>query len=274
MALRNVVSRSRRPRNPTGAVAAVRLTGQDRGVSEIRLDGRTVRYTLVRRARSRHIRITVRPDGVRASAPPGCTRREVEAFLRRRAGWVLHHLDRLAAAAPPPLADGAMLPLLGGAVELGVRHGRRARWRFRDEDARLAVEAPDPSDVDAVVESWYRTLAAGWFRRLADERAAALGVRYARLSVRDGRTRWASCSSAGTLSFSWRLMMAPARVGEYVVVHEVAHLVEMNHSPAFWALVKAAWPGWRADRDWLRRHAPALELGPAATLAPPPAPTA
>ncbi len=224
-------------------------------------------YTLVRRAGSRHLRVTVRPDGVRVSAPSRQARRDVEAFLRSRSGWVLEHLDRLAATAPPPLADGAVLPLLDGAVELGLRPGVRSRWRFRAEDARLAVEVAAPGDVDRVVESWYRSRAAGWFRARADARAAALGVRYARLSVRDGRTRWASCSGAGTLSFSWRLMMAPARVAEYVVVHEVAHLVEMSHSPAFWSLVEREWPDWRADRAWLRRHALALELGPGAAPA-------
>jgi len=232
-------------------------------VAEISLRGRAVAYTLVRHPRARHVRVTVRPDGVRVSAPPRHPRREVESFLRSRADWVIGHLDSLAAASPPPLADGDLLPLLDGAVELGVRAGSRDRWRFRADDARLAVEVEAPDRVGAVVERWYRSLAAGWFRDRADGRASALGVRYSRLSVRDGRTRWASCSSRGTLSFSWRLMMAPARVGEYVVVHEVAHLVEMSHSPAFWALVERECPGWRADRDWLRRHGRALEMGPA-----------
>ena len=129
-------------------------------------------YTLVRRTRSRHLRVTVRPDGVRVSAPPRHARREVEAFLRSRSGWVLEHLDRLAATAPPPLADGAVLPLLDGAVELGLRPGARSRWRFRAEDARLAVEVAAPGDVERVVESWYRSRAADWFRARADARAA------------------------------------------------------------------------------------------------------
>jgi predicted metal-dependent hydrolase len=129
------------------------------------------------------------------------------------------------------------------------------------------VEVAAPGRVEAVVEGWYRSLAATWLRERADARAAAFGVGYARLGVRDGRTRWGSCSSRGALSFSWRLMMAPARVAEYVVVHEVAHLVEMSHSRAFWALVEREWPDWRADRDWLRRHGRALELGPASIRA-------
>jgi predicted metal-dependent hydrolase len=89
-----------------------------------------------------------------------------------------------------------------------------------------------------------------------------MGVAYTRLTVRDPRSRWGSCSTTGALSLSWRLVMAPARVAEYVVVHEVAHLAEMNHSPAFWRLVAGRWPGYADDVEWLRRHGWWLHRGP------------
>jgi predicted metal-dependent hydrolase len=231
-------------------------------VRAIDLRGRKLPYGLMRHPRSRHVRITVRPDGIRVTAPPRYPLRDIEAFMRSRADWILAQVDRMAAAAPAPLADGAALPLLDGEVELGVRPGGRNRAAFRADVGRLCVELADPGRLSALVEGWYRGLAREHFDGLATRWAEALGVRYARLGVRDGRTRWASCSARGSLSFSWRLMMAPHRVGEYVVVHELAHLLEMNHSPAFWAVVSRAWPDWREDREWLRRNGPALERGP------------
>jgi predicted metal-dependent hydrolase len=86
------------------------------------------------------------------------------------------------------------------------------------------------------------------------EEAAALGVSYARIQIRDQRTRWGSCSSRGTLSFNWRLALAPFEVLDYVVVHELCHLREPNHSRDFWRLVATRRPEWRAQRDWLREY--------------------
>jgi predicted metal-dependent hydrolase len=91
-----------------------------------------------------------------------------------------------------------------------------------------------------------------------EEEAPAIGVTYGRVQIRDQRTRWGSCSSRGTLSFNWRLALAPLEVLDYVVVHELCHLREPNHSARFWQLVASRRPGWRAQRDWLTRHGPEL----------------
>ena len=93
---------------------------------------------------------------------------------------------------------------------------------------------------------------------LADEEAPALGVEPERIQIRDQRTRWGSCSTRGTLSFNWRLVLAPFDVLDYVVVHELCHLREPNHSRRFWTLVEQRRPGWRAQRDWLHEHGPEL----------------
>jgi len=89
---------------------------------------------------------------------------------------------------------------------------------------------------------------------VADEESAALGVAYRRIEIRDQRTRWGSCSARGTLSFNWRLALAPYEVLDYVVVHELCHLRQPNHSPRFWELVAARRPHWREQRAWLRNH--------------------
>ena len=109
-------------------------------------------------------------------------------------------------------------------------------------------------DRRAVSEAETRRAARELVTEIADREAAALGVRYERIAIRGQRTRWGSCSTRGTLSFNWRLALAPFSVLDYVVVHELCHLREPNHSPRFWALVEQRRPGWRADREWLRRH--------------------
>ena len=99
-----------------------------------------------------------------------------------------------------------------------------------------------------------RRLARERVTEVAEREARALGVSYRRIAIRDQRTRWGSCSTRGTLSFNWRLVLAPAAVLEYVVVHELCHLREANHSPRFWTLLESARPGFRTERAWLRRH--------------------
>jgi predicted metal-dependent hydrolase len=125
--------------------------------------------------------------------------------------------------------------------------GERAR-----QVPRLGLRPDGVSEPDA------RRAARELVTMLADEEAEALGVSYSRIEIRDQRTRWGSCSPKGTLSFNWRLALAPLEVLDYVVVHELCHLREPNHSPRFWRLVTERRPGWREQRAWLREHGPEL----------------
>ncbi len=113
-------------------------------------------------------------------------------------------------------------------------------------------------DALGITERAGRTAARARIESLAEREAAALGVSYARIAIRDQRTRWGSCSSRGTLSFNWRLVLAPPEVLDYVVVHELCHLHRADHSPHFWRLVQERRPGYRAERAWLREHGPEL----------------
>jgi predicted metal-dependent hydrolase len=117
---------------------------------------------------------------------------------------------------------------------------------------RLRLDPRAVSEVDA------RRAVRELVTMLAEEEAPPLGVSYSRIQVRDQRTRWGSCSTTGTLSFNWRLVLAPFDVLDYVVVHELCHLVEPNHSRRFWKLVERRRPNWRAQRDWLDRNGPEL----------------
>jgi predicted metal-dependent hydrolase len=236
---------------------------------EVIIGGRPIPYRLVRNPRSRHVRMTLTPEGLRVSAPVRLPERDVQRALLSREQWLLRHSDLLLPSAPPALADGMSLPFLDGEVELGVRISSRPSVRFRPEDGRLSVDAPAPEAIRALVERGYRGVARDWFARACADHGARIGVLPHAITIRDPRTRWGSCSARGTVSFSWRLLMAPARVAEYVVVHELAHLVHLDHSPAFWACVDHARPDHRMESRWLRDHARWLSVAPTGEPRPP-----
>ncbi|MDX6647032.1 MAG: hypothetical protein QOK40_2759 [Miltoncostaeaceae bacterium] len=225
------------------------------------LAGREVPYALLRTRAARRISLRVDDRGLRVSAPPRASVRAIEEALRTHADWVLRQLDRL--APPPPLVSGARLALLGAHLELSVALESRPRAALSFTAARLDVAAPSEDLFGPVVEHWYREAARTHLGALAARWAPALGVSPTRLRIADQRSRWGSCSSTGVISLSWRLLLAPPAVGEYVVVHELAHLRRPDHSPAFWAIVVDALPAHAAERRWLRRHGRELRLGPA-----------
>lgn len=236
---------------------------------EVMLAGRSVPYVLVRNPRSRHVRISLTPEGLRVSAPSRLPAHEIDRAVRSKERWLLRHHELLEPAPDAPLQDGQMLPFLDGELELGIRHAVRGSVRLRAEEGRLAVAAPDADAVRPLVERAYRQAARGWFGLMCDIHAQRMGVRFTSIGIRDPRTRWGSCSARGALSFSWRLMMAPERVAEYVVVHEMAHLVHLDHSPAFWDLVRRVSPGHDVDRAWLRDHGGWLSRAPQGSARPP-----
>ena len=173
----------------------------------------------------------------------------------RRAGrWTL----RVPWGGPPVLTVPARLP----AREVERIVAAHREWIAREQAKHVPRLRLDPA---AVSESEARSATRELAAMVAEEEAQALGVAFARIQVRDQRTRWGSCSSRGTLSFNWRLALAPHAVLDYVVVHELCHLREPNHSPRFWRLVESRRPGWREQRAWLREHgAELLAFRPAA----------
>jgi predicted metal-dependent hydrolase len=206
--------------------------------------------------------LRVAPGGVRLTVPARTPASRIEAFLLASAGWVDEQRSRLPPA-PPRLAGGDRLAHLDDTLRLVVagRSGRRAAV-VRD-GTTLVVAAPDGDGLDALVERWYRAEARRIIAPRAQARAAALGASVARVAIRDPRSRWGSCSTSGTLSFSWRLVLAPERILDYVVAHEACHLRRPDHSPAFWELLEEAFPGHATARRWLRDNGALLHLGPA-----------
>lgn len=207
-----------------------------------------VALTLRRSARARRFSLRVsRLDGkVVLTLPRRASEGEALAFARSKADWIA----RVQRTAPTRQAVtfGIDLPVEG--LMLTVTPAALKVPRIADG----ALLVPEKADPGRMIEAWLRHRARARLNAACDAYAAALGRRVAGISLRDTRSRWGSCTHAGRLMFSWRLVMAPPSVLDYVAAHEVAHLVEMNHSPAFWAQVARLMPDYAHHRDWLRRH--------------------
>jgi predicted metal-dependent hydrolase len=203
----------------------------------------------VARARRITLRIDATTRGVVLTLPPGVDPAHGIAFLRDKEVWLRNRLSRLPAAIP--FADGAVIPLFGD--DHVIRHRPDARGGVWCEAGVVHVTG-DPAHLSRRVQDWLKAQARQALSAQARAMAARVDRAVTRVSVRDTRSRWGSCSAAGALSFSWRLVLAPRPVFDYVVAHEVAHLVELNHGPRFWRLVAELCPDADHGRRWLRRH--------------------
>ncbi|GMG85359.1 SprT family zinc-dependent metalloprotease [Paralimibaculum aggregatum] len=201
------------------------------------------------RARRFTLRLTAEGEAV-LTVPPGPEEAEIRGFLTRHAGWLAAARARL----PEPLrvAPGMLLPVDGVPCRLVEGTGHRAAL----EDGRLVLPAgaaPGPATA-----AWLKRRAKARMVPLAEDFAARLGREISGIAFRDTRSRWGSCSARRRLSFSWRLAMAPEAVQTYLAAHEAAHLVEMNHSPRYWAVLASILPEHARARDWLKREGRAL----------------
>ena len=209
--------------------------------------GEMVALSVRRSARARRFVMRINPNGeVCVTMPARAALAEALAFAREQAGWITSQRARLPALAR--LAVGAMVPFLGADHEIASGAGP-----VRCEGQMIYVGGR-PEHHARRITDFLRNAARDQLSERAQELAAALDVRIARVTVRDTHSRWGSCSHAGALSFSWRLILAPDFVRDYVVAHEVAHLKEMNHSPRFWAHVEALCPDRVRAQTWLKKN--------------------
>ncbi|HEY4922563.1 MAG TPA: SprT family zinc-dependent metalloprotease [Xanthobacteraceae bacterium] len=203
------------------------------------------RYTLRIQAATREVVLTMPPRG---------SLKEARAFAQRHGGWIAARLGRLPAALP--FAHGALVPVRG--VDHRIEHRRDARGTVWSEVAtdgtRILCVAGEAPHVGRRVTDHLKREAKRDLDAASRRYAAQLAVAVRRVAIRDPSSRWGSCSTTGVLSFSWRLILAPPYVLDYLAAHEVAHLVEMNHSPRFWRTVLAVCPDTRRAKVWLDAH--------------------
>ncbi len=226
-----------------------------------------VEYSVRRSDRARRARIQVSADGVEVVVPRRLPMHEVEPFIAEKRPWIERTLRRIREAeAERPAAeleDGGQVPYLGETLLLRVKvePGRsRAHVARRGDVLVVKVAAPGSGAVAEALDGWYRRQARAEVEPRLDAACARAGTSYSRLSIRAQRTRWASCSSSGAMSFNWRLLLAPAEILDYVVEHEVCHLSIHDHSSRFWKLLAARMPEYREHERWLKRHGPSLKL--------------
>lgn len=217
----------------------------------IELGGRAVEYRFARRRRAT-IGISIDAEGVRVAAPLRTPWRDIEGFLRAKQRWILRKLDEWAAAPRPSVlhvASGERLPLFGELVELHVRPGPARR-----QGPTLGVSGRNG------LLAWLKAAALEMLRPRAAHYAARLGRPAPRVALSNARTQWGVCNEDGSIRLSWRLVHLEPALADYVVAHEVAHLVELNHSRRFWSLVSALYPGWRAARERLELAGASLPI--------------
>ncbi|SIT85469.1 hypothetical protein SAMN05421665_2066 [Yoonia rosea] len=212
-----------------------------------------IEVVLRRSIRAKRLSLRVsRLDGrVTLTLPRFAPEREGIAFLRAKEPWLRGHLADMRPAMVARI--GESVPVRGVAVPIVESAGKRARLL---EDR---VEVTAGARAAAQTKALLRYAARDALAQASDHYAQQVGKSYSRLSIRDTRSRWGSCSSTGALMYSWRLIMAPPAVLDYVAAHEVAHLVEMNHQPAFWSVVEQLCPDYDRQRQWLRDEGDKLQ---------------
>jgi len=235
----------------------------DPPLKRIVLGQHTVDYAL-RRSSRRSIGFTIDDDGLRVTAPRRVTQIDIDNALRAKGRWIVTKLrergerrDQRQLRAPVEWKDGARLPYLGGEITLRLEDAERSHCRFDADNGQLWIGVvPGLSEwqLKERVKLWFQAEARRVFKERLDHFAPQLNVAYSAFTLSAAGSRWGSCTVGGSIRLNWRLIHYPLALVDYVVAHELAHLREMNHSPAFWATVGEVYPDYDGARLALRKR--------------------
>ncbi len=213
-------------------------------------------YSVRRSPRARRVRVTVDGErGIEVVLPKRAAEREAAAAIAELRPWIERRVKELDRARATVAARHGTVPYLGESLRL-VHEPQRTRAHRKDSELLV----PCGQQARAALERWYRRAARLEVASRLDRACTLTGNSYSQLTIRGQRTRWASCSRSGAMSFNWRLLLAPESVLDYVVWHEVCHLEVMDHSPKFWALLAGRCPDHKDQARWLRRNGATLVL--------------
>jgi predicted metal-dependent hydrolase len=222
--------------------------------TEALVDGKLIMVTVKVSQRSTNYRLSIpHAGGPLLTVPRYGNWKEAEEFLNRQLAWLAARLKR--AAKPVTFKAGARIPLRGVEHRIVATGTVRGRVEAYEADGETFLAVPgEPAHRARRLTDWLKIEAQKDLSRRVALHAKRLGVEVKSISMRGQSTRWGSCSTNGRLNFNWRLVMAPPFVLDYVAAHEVSHLIEMNHSDAFWATVEQTLPSMEKGREWLKAH--------------------
>ena len=221
----------------------------------LQIDGSELPVQVVENSRARRLTLRILPGGktLKLTVPPHVQQAELQAFLERNKNWVAAKLSRLPKSVK--IAEGSTIPYKGVAHK--IVHLDRLRGVV---EAKTVLGEPtllvpgEPASIPRKVQAFLKSEARKALNAAVDTHARRLNVRPKTIRITDTTSRWGSCSTTRTLSFSWRIIMAPPPVLDYLAAHEVAHLREMNHSDQFWKLVAELCPAMEQHKIWLKTH--------------------
>jgi len=228
---------------------------------ETSINGQAITYAVKRSLRAKHVRLEVRREtGLTVVVPYYYKIGQLPGLLKSKERWISSNLARCsqlkALSAEKELRSGDTVPYLGRDLKLVKRENHSGVGGVTLEGNTLAVsnELFKNGVLELALEQWYRTEATKLISERIDKLSSQMGISYKRIVIRGQKTRWGSCSHKKNLSFNWKLIMAPEPVVDYVIIHELTHLKEMNHSGRFWELVAQHCPRWREYKKWLKQH--------------------
>ena len=230
------------------------------GKFNIDLENHKIEYAVKRSYRARCVRLEIhRQNGLTVFIPSSYNISDLTEVLIRKGNWILEKLAELSRLNQNRLnkdgRTGDSIPYLGKRLKLTKIHSADSEiyTNLEGNGLHLCYDM-DNISTGQVLELWYRQKANELIKNRTNELCNIIGVKYNRITIRKARTRWGSCSQRGNLNFNWKLIMAPAEVIDYVIIHELAHLKEMNHSKRFWDVVNTNCPEWRRLKKWLEDH--------------------
>lgn len=229
----------------------------------LQLSDRSLPLTIVKNERAKRMTLRIEAGGkaVHVTTPPSTSQDEAMQFVERYLGWIEKRISRL----PPPqdtpmLKAGVFIPILGQPYEIIHSHGRGTVEIIPDDNKKggKIIVYGDSTYIPRRISDALKKQAAQVIAPLVVKHSAVVGRKPTSIRYKDTRSRWGSCSADGHLSFSWRIAMAPFGVINYLVAHETAHLIEMNHGTHFWSLCEKLCPNAKQYQAWLKRNGQAL----------------
>jgi predicted metal-dependent hydrolase len=210
------------------------------------------------RSRRKTIALQIQNGEAVLRSPIKASITELEYFAHKHQHWLQDKLaqasQRISAYPDYALTQGSQIDILGKAIGLRFCQTGLNKPELRDE----TLHVPDKENGKHQIQQFLRQLSLETAQQLTKELALDMGVKPKQVKVREYKRRWGTCHSDQSITLNWRLIMAPKEIYEYVIVHELAHLTEFNHSKRFWQIVQSQKPDWREDRNWLEQHGLAL----------------